>query len=139
MGYDDIKEFEGRKYTGMSVGGSHDWNYPDGSWHETKVAPDKWLFEFRATKNRRRAAPRDTGAKRGTGYHWYILADQNVRKVDKDSYDTLMRGLKFKIGHRRPKWKHWSYQYPEQAGYHEKLISILKDTIEELKGRRAES
>jgi len=34
--------------------------------------------------------------------------------VDEDSYLTLMEGLKFKVGHRWPRWKRWSYEYPEQ-------------------------
>jgi len=132
MGYDDLKRHNGNIYTGMSVGGSHDWNYTNGRWHERKIAPDRWTFEFRSMKTRRREAPGGSGAGPRTGYHWYILADQHVRKIDKDTYDTLMTGLKFKVGHRRPCWRRWSYDYPEQKSCNERVLEILKNTVREL-------
>lgn len=67
-----------------------------------------------------------------TGYHWYILADQHARKIDKDSYDTLMTGLKFKVGHRRPYWKRWSYDYPGQSSCEERVKEILWQALEGL-------
>jgi len=132
MGYDDLKNHDGNIYTGMSVGGSHDWNYTHGRWRERKVTPDRWTFEFRSTKTRRREAPVDSGAAPRTGYRWYILADQHVRKIDKDTYDTLMTGLKFKVGHRRPRWHRWSYDYPRQKSCRERVLEILKGTVREL-------
>jgi hypothetical protein len=33
--YNDYKEFEGRKYTGMRVGGVHHWYYEKGEWKES--------------------------------------------------------------------------------------------------------
>ena len=134
MSYDDLKEHDGKVYSGMPVGASHGWRYPDGSWHEVKLAPDRWSFEFRSVKTRRRAAPPDSGAKPDSGYHWYILADQHVRKIDKDSYDTLMTGLKFKVGHRRPYWRRWSYNYPEQPSYEDRVKDILRQALMELYG-----
>jgi hypothetical protein len=35
-GYDQYKEFEGKKYTGMRVGGTHQWYYDRGEWKEKK-------------------------------------------------------------------------------------------------------
>jgi hypothetical protein len=35
-GYNEYKEFKGRKYTGMRVGGTHRWYYDKGEWKETK-------------------------------------------------------------------------------------------------------
>ena len=34
--YNKYKEFEGQKYTGMKVGGSHKWYYDKGEWKEKK-------------------------------------------------------------------------------------------------------
>ncbi|MDP7264064.1 MAG: hypothetical protein QGH39_00715 [Candidatus Thermoplasmatota archaeon] len=34
MAYDDLKKYNGQIYTGMLVGASHDWRYPNGSWHK---------------------------------------------------------------------------------------------------------
>jgi hypothetical protein len=39
--YDDYKEFEGRKYTGVKVGRSHRWYYDKGEWKEKKIMPDQ--------------------------------------------------------------------------------------------------
>ena len=48
--YNEFKEFEGKKYTGMRVGGSHIWYYDKGEWKEKKTAPDKWEFTYAVTK-----------------------------------------------------------------------------------------
>jgi hypothetical protein len=40
VSYDQFKEYEGQKYTGMKVGRSHKWYYDQGEWKETKVTPD---------------------------------------------------------------------------------------------------
>jgi hypothetical protein len=55
-----------------------------------------------------------------------------VIKINKDEYQTVMEGSKFKMGHRRPYWKNWSYAYPGQLTYRQKLIQILKETLEKL-------
>jgi hypothetical protein len=34
--YDEYKEFEGRKYTGVKVGRSHKWYYDKGEWKEKR-------------------------------------------------------------------------------------------------------
>ena len=41
----------------------------------------------------------------GTEYHWYILADQNVRKVHANNYTTSTTGLKYKLAHKRAERK----------------------------------
>src|SRR5262245_18210765 len=99
--HDAFKEFEGRRYTGMRVGRSHKWNYEPGVWHETKVTPDEWRIDFDVTKRRAGRAPEGSGVPVGTGYHWYILAHQNVTKLDANSYTTSMTGMKFKLAHKR--------------------------------------
>ncbi len=124
--YDDIKVHNGKQYSGMSIGGSHAWNYPNGTWEEIKVAPDRWQFKFSSIKGRKVAAPENSGVSINTGYHWLILADQWVVKINKDEYQTLMEGSKFKMGHRRPYWKNWSYAYPGQLSYRQRLIQDTK-------------
>ena len=137
MAYSDLKEHNGNKYTGMPVGGKHHWEYPDGKWEETKISPDEWQFRFIATKGRFRPAPIDSGAKRGTEYHWYIIADQKAVKLNTDQYQTVMEGSKFKVGHKRPQWRGWSYDYPEQVPYRQRLIHILQETLQRLESEEA--
>jgi hypothetical protein len=50
-----------------------------------------------------------------------------------------MEGSKFKIGHRRPYWKKWSYAYPGQFSYRQKLIQILRETLFKLEEEEAQS
>jgi len=90
MSFNDLKSFNGMKYSGMSVGGAHHWNYPDGVWDETKVAPDRWQFKFTSHKRRTVLAPVGSGVPINTAYHWYVIADQRVVKIDKDTYETVM-------------------------------------------------
>jgi len=131
--YNSLKVHNKKIYTGMKVGSSHYWNYNNGKWYETKEAPDKWSFQFNSLKTRVNPAPNNTGASLNTKYHWYIIADQIATKRDNDSYITSMKGVKFKIGHKRPYWKTFSYNYPEQISYKEHIIRILEDTLKKLR------
>lgn len=131
--FDELKEYNGKIYTGMSIGGSHHWNYKDGEWIETKRAPDRWSFKFDSLKTRTHSAPVNSGANVNTKYHWYIIADQIATKLDANSYMTSMKGVKFKIGHKRPHWKAFSYNYPKQKSYKKRLIEILENILNKLK------
>ena len=131
--YNSLKKYNNNIYTGMRVGGSHLWNYTNGKWHETKREPDKWSFKFESVKTRINPAPINTGASINTKFHWYIIADQIATKIDNNSYMTSMKGVKFKIGHKRPYWKTFSYNYPKQPSYKEKIIEILEEILTELK------
>ena len=133
MAYDDLKEFDGKYYSGMPVGGEHIWKYPDGIWQERKAAPDRWVFTFSSLKRRGREAPEGSGVPVGTGYHWFILAHQKVRKLDKDTYETSMEGVKYKVAHRRPHWRGWSTEYAGHESEREILIRILEEYLAALK------
>ena len=137
MAYDDLKDFRGKKYMGMPIGGRHVWDYPNGTWKERKVDPDCWTFSFESVKHRRREAPENSGAPKDTEYHWYIQADQRVRKVDKDTYETLMEGVKHKLAHKRPYWRKWSSQYEDNLSDKERVIMILEDMLKKLKNNGA--
>ncbi|MFX0002849.1 MAG: hypothetical protein ACFE9C_02250 [Candidatus Hodarchaeota archaeon] len=131
--YNSLKKYNNKIYTGMRIGDSHYWNYTNGKWCETKKEPDKWSFKFESLKTRMNNAPLNTGANINTKFHWYIIADQIATKIDANSYMTSMKGVKFKIGHKRPYWKTFSYNYPEQRSYKERVIKILERILSELK------
>lgn len=133
MAFDDVKTYRGRVYSGMAIGGTHVWDYPQGVWQEKKVDPDRWVFSFRSDKKRVRKAPEGSGAFPGTQYHWFILSHQWVRKVDQDTYETVMEGVKYKIAHKRPYWRRWSTDYPDNEPEREILIRILEQYLKELK------
>jgi hypothetical protein len=128
--YDAVKEYEGRKYTGMRVGGNHSWYYGQGEWEETKVTPDKWQFTYAVKKRRKWDAPEGSGALTGTEYHWYILAHQNVRKLNANEYSTSMTGTKYKLAHRRAGSEAWSASDRVQL---RQLIAILEENIQQLR------
>src|SRR5688500_18424030 len=106
--YDQFKEFEGKRYTGMKVGRRHFWRYDQGEWIEKKVTPDNWELQYAVWKRREGKAPEGSGAPVGTAYNWYILAHQIVTKVDASSYTTEMAGFKHKLAHRRAEKETWS-------------------------------
>ncbi|MBD3351790.1 MAG: hypothetical protein GF364_09925 [Candidatus Lokiarchaeota archaeon] len=134
--YDKMKEYNGQKYSGMQIGSSHKWHYNDGVWIEKKITPDQWEINFKCNKLRFHQAPVNSGAKVKTKYHWYIIADQKAQKLNSNTYETIMNGIKFKIGHKRPSWKKWSYHYPQQKSYREKIIEILENILNNLKNNR---
>src|SRR5918911_2305817 len=102
---------------------------------EKKIAPDKWEFNYSVKKTRAWQAPEGSGVPVGTEYHWYILADQNVRKLDANSYATSMTGLKYKLAHKRVGIKRWSSTEDAQR---EQLIKILEEYIAQLKREMVE-
>jgi hypothetical protein len=128
--YNQIKEFLGKKYTGMKVGGKHLWYYDKGEWKEKKVAPDKWEFTYNVKKRRAWDAPEGSGVPIGTQYHWYILADQTVSKLDANVYSTSMSGLKYKLSHKRAYGQIWNATEDAQRRH---LIKILEELITTLK------
>ena len=128
--YNQFKEFEGKKYTGMKVGRTHKWYYDKGEWKEKKLTPDKWQFSYNVTKRRAGNAPEGSGVPVGTEYHWYILANQNVKKLDANEYSTSMIGLKYKLAHKRAERNNWSSSDKAQR---ERLIEILQGLIEDIK------
>ena len=127
--YNQFKVFEGKKYTGMRVGGRHKWYYEKGEWKETKVAPDRWEFSYAVPKRRAGHAPAGSGVPVGTEYHWYILAHQNVRKLDANNYTTALTGLKYKLAHKRAGKDTWSAGDQAQRRH---LIKILQEMIDDL-------
>jgi len=135
-GYNAVKEFEGRKYTGMRIGGSHSWYYRQGEWNETKVAPDRWNFTYAVNKLRKWDAPEGSGAPVGTEYHWYILAHQNVRKLSANEYTTSMTGLKYKLAHRRAGSEAWNASERAQL---RRLIRIFEENALQLRHELGEA
>jgi hypothetical protein len=133
--FDQLKDFNGKKYAGMRVGASHRWDYTNGTWSETKLSPDLWEFSFDCVKGRNTDAPAGSGAPDSTEYHWFMAADQMARKLDANHYKTMMTGLKLKVGHKRPKWRKFSYEYPDQRGAEEKKIEFLQGVISKLRDR----
>lgn len=127
--YNEFKEFEGQFYTGMKIGRSHHWLYDQGEWTETKVTPDLWTINYAVTKRRKGKAPEGSGVPVGTEYHWYILAHQNVRKLDANNYSTSLTGLKYKLAHRRADKDKWNISEKAQRKH---LIKLLKDLIVQL-------
>jgi hypothetical protein len=129
--YNEFKEFEGRKYTGMKVGRSHKWYYDKGEWKEKKITPDRWEFTFSVGKKRAGQAPEGSGVPVGTEYHWYILAHQNVKKVDANRYTTAMTGIKYKLAHKRAEQENWNVTENTQK---KRLIQLLERLAVQLKG-----
>jgi hypothetical protein len=134
--YNEYKEFEGKQYTGMKVGRSHKWYYDTGEWKEKKITPDKWEFTYAVNKRRAGNAPEGSGVPVGTEYNWYILAHQNVRKLDANNYTTSMTGLKYKLAHKRAENEKWSATDNAQR---KRLIQVLEELIGQLKKEMVES
>lgn len=124
--YNEYKQFEGRQYSGMQVGRSHKWYYDKGEWKETKINPDLWEISYSVTKRRAGRAPEGSGVPVGTGYHWYILAHQNVTKLNANDYTTSLSGLKYKLAHKRASKETWSGTPKTQRKH---LVAIFKEMI----------
>jgi frataxin-like iron-binding protein CyaY len=128
--YGEAKEFKGRSYHGMKVGGVHRWTYPDGQWTERKVQPDRWDITYTSLKRRNRKAPRGSGAEVGSGYHWFITAHQWVEKVDANTYATHLEGSKYLVAFRKPDWPVWNTQFRNaKRRARERTVAALQDAI----------
>jgi hypothetical protein len=135
VSYDEFKNYEGRKYTGMKVGRSHKWYYDQGEWKEKKITPDLWQISYAVTKRRAGRAPEGSGVPVGTEYHWYIVAHQNVAKLNANDYTTSMTGLKFKVAYKKAGNGKWSASANAQR---KRMIRFLQDVIEDLEKQQDE-
>src|ERR671925_1223431 len=129
VSYNDFKEYEGQRYTGMKIGRSHKWHYDSGEWKEKKITPDLWQIGYAVTKRRAGRAPEGSGVPLGTEYHWYILAHQNVAKQTANDYTTSLTGLKFKIAHTRAGSEKWSATPRTQR---KRMIMFLQSVLADL-------
>ena len=129
VSYNQFKEYEGQRYTGMKIGRSHKWHYDRGDWKETKITPDLWQIGYAVTKRRAGRAPEGSGVPVGTEYHWYVLAHQNVAKQSANDYTTSLTGLKFKIAHKRAGSEKWSATPTTQR---KRMIVFLQSVIADL-------
>jgi hypothetical protein len=129
VSYNEFKEYEGQKYTGMKIGRGHKWHYDRGEWKETKITPDVWQISYAVTKRRAGHAPEGSGVPVGTEYHWYVLAHQNVAKQNANDYTTSLTGLKFKIAHKRAASEKWSASPKTQR---KRMIMFLQNVIADL-------
>ena len=127
--YETIKNYNGKQYVGMQIGRSHKWYYDKGEWKDKKITPDLWEIRYEVTKRRAGKAPKGSGAPVGTGYHWYILAHQEVLKLNADDYTTVLSGLKYKIAHKRAAKGSWSASVPTQR---KTLLKFLKEMVAQL-------
>src|ERR687883_570423 len=132
--YNEFKEHEGQKYTGMKIGRSHKWYYDQGEWKEKKITPDLWQVNYAVTKRRAGRAPEGSGVPVGTEYHWYVLAHQNVAKQSANDYTTSLTGLKFKIAHKRAGSEKWSATPRTQR---KRVIMFLRSVIADLEKQSA--
>jgi hypothetical protein len=129
VSYNDFKEHEGQRYTGMKIGRSHKWHYDQGEWKEKKITPDLWQIGYAVTKRRAGRAPEGSGVPVGTEYHWYVLAHQNTTKQSANAYTTSLSGLKFKIAHKRAGSEKWSATPQTQR---KRMIKFLQSVIADL-------
>ena len=131
--YNEFKDYEGQRYTGMKIGRSHKWYYDQGEWKETKITPDLWQIRYAVTKRRAGRAPEGSGVPLGTAYHWYVLAHQNVTKQSANDYTTSLTGLKFKIAHKRAGNSKWSATPRMQR---KRMIKFLQSVIADLERQK---
>jgi hypothetical protein len=129
VSYNEFKEHEGQRYTGMKIGRSHKWYYDQGEWKEKKITPDLWQIGYAVTKRRAGRAPEGSGVPVGTEYHWYILAHQNTTKHTANDYTTTLTGLKFKIAHKRAGSEKWSATPRTQR---KRMIMFLRSVLADL-------
>ena len=134
VSYNEFKEHEGQRYTGMKIGRSHKWRYDPGEWKETKITPDLWQIGYAVTKRRAGRAPEGSGVPVGTEYHWYVLAHQNVAKQTANDYTTSLTGLKFKIAHKRAGSEKWSATPRTQR---KRMIMFLRSVLADLERQAA--
>src|SRR5687768_15807589 len=84
VSYNEFKEHEGQRYTGMKIGRSHKWYYDQGEWKETKITPDLWQIGYAVTKRRAGRAPEGSGACQSapstTGMCWHIRTPRNNQR-----------------------------------------------------------
>ena len=136
-GYNTTKDFKGKRYTGMSVGAKHHWNYSDARFDLSSIGgpdPNSRLgmltpvtssMAYESVKSRLNAAPIGSGAAVDTVYHWFIVSELNFTEPGK----ATLRGPKYKLGHKRPHWNKFSSEYAGNTPVPAKRVEVLKDLL----------
>jgi hypothetical protein len=132
--FDRSKSWHGRSYTGTKVGRGHHWTYR-GEWVERKLSPDAWEVDFRARKKRHGKAPAGSGAAVGTDYLWFFAPlAQSARKLDANTYETHLRGMKWKIGFRPATAQTWDFEWARTgATARQRAIRVLEQALADLR------
>src|SRR5207244_4057404 len=91
--------------------------------------------DFRATKKRKGRAPEGSGAPVGTDYHWFFApTSQSARKMDANTYETRLEGLKWKLGFRPATSPTFDYEWSRsKATARQRAIRILEQALADLK------
>ena len=131
VSYNEFKDYEGQRYTGMKIVRSHKWYYDQGVWSEKKITPDEWQVNYAVTKRRAGKAPEGSGVPVGTQYHWYIIAHQVVSKLNANDYSTSLTGLKFKLAHKRADKETWSSSTRAQRKRAVQILRQIADEVEQ--------
>lgn len=98
----------------------------------TRIFEIQSTLRFCYTVNKRRAgqAPEGSSVPVGPEYQWYILAHQNVRKLDANNFTTSMVGVKYKLAYKRADKEKWNVTGNTQK---KKLIQVLQELTSQLK------
>jgi hypothetical protein len=56
-----------------------------------------------------------------------------VKKVDENTYTTVMEGRKHLVAFKKPDWEKWNTQFRNQKPAREKVIRILEAALERLR------
>lgn len=110
MGFNDTKRYGAEKYTGMTVGDGHHWEYTNCEVKENKITPSEWDFELTSIKRRKggwkegrywTAKPNrqitDREAPLGAKYRWLHFGIQDVEKIEADAYTMVFKTTKLKM------------------------------------------
>lgn len=128
---------DGQKYSGTPIGYAHHWKYEDPDVQEQKISPEQWQFKMTCLKRKVQKTNTNGSIQPGTQYHWYFIGDQIVRKIDENTYQTDLNAIKYKLGHKRPYWKGFSYTYEDQIKANKSLnqmkINALNQELQMLK------
>ncbi|KAJ3080915.1 hypothetical protein HK102_002707, partial [Quaeritorhiza haematococci] len=85
-------------------------------------------IQYQVQKHRKgRGAPEGSGVPVGTEYEWLIVAHQNVKKIDANTYDTILTGTKYKLAHKRAGSESWNLR--TKASKRKREIRLLEDVI----------
>ena len=117
---------QGNPY-GFRPGNSrYQWDFLKGKWLERRIDANEHSFVLKARFEKTKDAFPTLTGDIGTEFRWFVCADQIARKVDDNAFETLMSGLRFLVGYKKPKWKQFSHEYDTSIGYTNRVLEILK-------------
>ena len=102
------QDFQGNPYGFKPGKSTYTWDFLNAKWKDHRLDARDHTFILKARFEKAKDAYPSLTGEVGIEFHWFVFGDQIARKVDRDSFETLMTGTRCLLGYKKPSWRQFS-------------------------------